>query len=153
MIEVKKERTEYDTWYKASDGAEFRTKEECEKYEQTARAVVRTKFLKLVVEEGTEWDFFKVGNDENPVYAIKINSQEEADTVLQLYYIDNPYVLGDGEDWKSYREKAINMINAAYTEKDILFVGENYEGEIYLISTRNNIIENLKKIGAEQKTE
>ena len=153
MVEVKKERTVYDTWYKASDGVEFRTKEECEKYEQTARAVVRTKFLKLVVEEGTEWDFFKVGSDENTVYAIKINSQEEADTVLQLYYIDDSYVLEDNENSKSYKERAINMINAAYTEKDILFVGENYEGEIYLINTRNNIIENLKKIGVEQKTE
>lgn len=148
MIEITKERTKVEkyTVYEATDGTEFRTREECEKYEQTAHAVVRTKFLKLVVEEKTEWDLFGVGSNENTTYAIKMNTQEDADTVLQLYYLDNPYVLKEEETPKKYKERAFNLVNTAYQEKDILFVGENYEGEIYLINTRNGIIRNLLNI-------
>ena len=149
MKEVIKERTNVEkyTVYEAADGTTFSSKEECEKYEQTAHAVVRTKFLKLVVEEKTEWEFFDVGSDENTTYAIKMNSQGDADTVLQLYYVDNPYVLRDEEAPKKYKERAFNLVNTAYKEQDILFVGENYDGDIYIINTRNNMIKNLQSIG------
>lgn len=151
MKEIQKKREVYDTWYEATDGTEFRTREECEKYEQTAHAVVKTKFLKLVVDEKTEWEFFDVGSDDSTVYAIKMNSQEDADTVLQLYYMDNPYVLRDEETPKKYKERAFNLVNTAYQEKDILFVGENYEGEICLINTGNGIIRNLLNIDKDKE--
>ena len=153
MKEITKECTKVEkyTVYEATDGTEFRTREECEKYEQTAHAVVRTKFLKLVVEEKTEWEFFDVGSDENTTYAIKMNTQEDADTVLQLYYIDNPYVLKDEEAPKRYKERAFNLVNTAYKEQDILFVGENYDGNIYIINTRNNMIKNLQSIGKDKE--
>lgn len=148
MKEITKERTKIEkyTVYEAADGTTFNSKEGCEKYEQTAHAVVRTKFLKLVVDEKTEWEFFDVGSDENTTYAIKMNTQEDIDTVLQLYYLDNPYVLKDEETPKKYREKAFNLVNTAYREKDILFVGENYDGDIYIINTRNNMVRNLLSI-------
>ena len=148
MKEIIKDKTivEHYTVYQATDGTEFRDKVECEKYEQTAHAVVRTKFLKLVVEESSEYDFFGVGCDDNTTYAIKMNSQEDVDTVLQLYYLDQPYVLRDEEGPKRLKEKTFNLVNTAYQEKDILFVGENYEGEICLINTRNGIIRNLLNI-------
>ena len=153
MKEITKECTKVEkyTMYEATDGTEFRTREECEKYEQTAHAVVRTKFLKLVVDEKTEWEFFDVGSDENTVYAIKMNSQEDADTVLQLYYIDNPYVLKDEEAPRRYKERAFNLVNTAYKEQDILFVGENYDGDIYIINTRNNMIKNLLNIDKDKE--
>ena len=153
MKEITKECTKVEkyTVYEATDGTEFRTREECEKYEQTAHAVVRTKFLKLVVDEKTEWEFFDVGSDENTTYAIKMNTQEDADTVLQLYYIDNPYVLKDEEAPKRYKERAFNLVNTAYKEQDILFVGENYDGNIYIINTRNNMIKNLLNIDKDKE--
>lgn len=146
MTERKIERKVYDIMWDASDGTTFSSKEECEKYERSAHAVVRTKFLKLIVEERTEWGFFKAGSDDNPVYAIKMDSQEDADTVLQLYYMDNSYILKDDEEFKKHKERSSNMVYTAYKEHDILFVGENYEGEIYLINTRNDIIKNLQDI-------
>ena len=148
MIEKKVERKVYDTYYVASDGTEFKTEEECEKYEQTAHAVVRTKFLKLVAETKTEYDFFGVGCDENTVHAVRVESPQDVDTVLQLYYLDNTYVLNDDENTKRYKERALNIVNTAYQEQDILFVGENYDGEIYIINTRANIIEKLQKVGS-----
>ena len=153
MKEIQKKREVFDTWYEATDGTEFRTREECEKYEQTAHAVVRQKFLKLVIADKTEYDFFHVGSDDTTVYAVKMDSQEEADTVLQLYFLDNPYVLRDEENPKKYKEEALNMVNTAYQEQDILFVGENYEGEIFLINTRANIIEDLQMIDQPKQEE
>ena len=153
MKEIQKEKKVFDTWYQATDGTEFRTREECEKYEQTAHAVVRQKFLKLVIADKTEYDFFHVGSDDTTVYAVKMDSQEEADTVLQLYFLDNPYVLRDEENPKKYKEEALNMVNTAYQEQDILFVGENYEGEIFLINTRANIIEDLQMIDQPKQEE
>ena len=148
MTEKKLERKVYDTYYEASDGTEFRTKEECEKYEQTAHAVVRTKFLKLVTETKTEYDFFGVGCDENTVHAVRVESSEDVNTILHLYYLDNPYVLNDDENAKKYKERVLNLVNTAYQEQDILFVGENYDGEIYIINTKANIIEDLQKVGS-----
>ena len=153
MKEIQKKREVFDTWYQATDGTEFRTREECEKYEQTAHAVVRQKFLKLVIADKTEYDFFHVGSDDTTIYAVKMDSQEEADTVLQLYFLDNPYVLRDEENPKKYKEEALNMVNTAYQEQDILFVGENYEGEIFLINTRANIIEDLQMIDQPKQEE
>jgi hypothetical protein len=153
MTEKQIERKVYDTFYVAMDGTEFRDKAECEKYEQTAHAVVRQKFLKLVIADKTEYDFFHVGSDDTTVYAVKMDSQEEADTVLQLYFLDNPYVLRDEENPKKYKEEALNMVNTAYQEQDILFVGENYEGEIFLINTRANIIEDLQMIDQPKQEE
>ena len=153
MKEIQKKREVFDTWYQATDGTEFRTREECEKYEQTAHAVVRQKFLKLVIADKTEYDFFHVGSDDTTIYAVKMDSQEEADTVLQLYFLDNPHVLRDEENPKKYKEEALNMVNTAYQEQDILFVGENYEGEIFLINTRANIIEDLQMIDQPKQEE
>ena len=153
MKEVQKKREVYDTWYEAIDGTEFRTREECEKYEQTAHAVVRTKFLKLVVEERSEYDFFGVGCDDNTTYAVKMNSQEDVDTVLQLYYLDNPYVLRDEDTPKKLKERAYNLVNNAYQEEGILFVGENYDGETFIINSRGKMIEDLMKIGQSEEEE
>lgn len=153
MTEKQIERKVYDTFYVAVDGTEFSEKAECEKYEQTAHAVVREKFLKLVISKKTEYNFFHVGSDDTTVYAVKMQSQEEADTVLQLYFLDKPYVLRDEEAPRKFKERAHNMVNTAYQEQDILFVGENYEGEIFLINTRANIIEDLQMIDQPKQEE
>lgn len=146
MKEIKIENTVYTTQYEAIDGTRFTSKEECEKYDNTARAILKEKFRKLVVEEGTEETFFICGSDENATYAVKIASEEDADTVLQLYFIDNPWILREGENRDSMRDRAFKMVDKAFKEKDILFVGENYEGETYLITTRNTLLEKLNNI-------
>lgn len=142
-IQKTKEHIEYITIYQANDGTEFTNKEECEKYENSAHAVVRTKFLKLVIDKKTEYNLFNAGNDEDIVYLVKLNSQEDADAVLQLYYLDNPYVLRDEETPRKCKERAYTLVTTALKEHDVLYVGENYDGEIYLIDTRANIINRL----------
>lgn len=145
-IQKTKEHIEYITVYQANDGTEFQNREECEKYEQTASAVLRTRFLKLVIDKETEYNLFNVGNDEEILYLVKLNSQEDADVVLQLYYLDNPHVLEDGETSRKWKEQAYTLVTTALKEHDVLYVGENYDGEIYLIDTRANIINRLLEV-------
>ena len=145
-IQKTKEHIEYITVYQANDGTEFTNEEECEKYENSAHTVVRIKFLKLVMDKKTEYALFNVGNDEDIIYSVKLNSQEDADVILQLYYLDNPYVLRDEENPRKLKERAYTLVTTALKEHDILYVGENYDGEIYLIDTRANIINRLLEV-------
>lgn len=150
MKEIVKERTKVETYsiYQAADGTEFDDKKECEKYEQTARFVLNTKFKRLVVKESTEWNLFHAGSDENPVYAVRLEKETDADTVMQLYCYDNSWINTSEGD---YKEEAYNLIYSAFKNGDILFVGENCNGEIYLIDTRSRIIDKLNNIEADNE--
>lgn len=78
--------------YEACDGTRFTTKEECEKYENTARAVIRGRFKKLVVKEMEGIDishkggYFPVsGIDEDWFYAlVEINNEDDL-KAAQMY--------------------------------------------------------------------
>ena len=48
--------------YEACDGTRFTTKEECQKYENTAEAVIKGRFKKLVVKEMVGSDITHCGN-------------------------------------------------------------------------------------------
>ena len=76
-----------------------------------------------------------------------METEADKDTVLQLYYNDNSWVLNKEDAMAiSLKERAFNMVTKAFTENDILFVGENYDGDIYLINTRAAFIEKLQNI-------
>ena len=149
MKEVKTERKIYDLSYEAVDGTRFTCKEECEKYEQSAKAVLWAKFKKLVVKEGTEYSMFTVGCDDSTVYAIKMETETDADVLKQLWVMDHSY-LATTERYPKYQEEAFTKIDTAYQEMDILFVGEDCEGQTYIIDTRANIIEDLQNIDKKQ---
>ena len=143
---IEKERTQVQkyTIYEAADGCTFDTKEEWEKYEQTAKFVLRTKMMRMVVEEGTECKFFSCGYDENTVYAIKVESGADADILFQLYALDNPYVRGTDKACEEHRNRIQSIIYGSIG--DILLMAENYDGEIYIIDSRKNVINRLNKL-------
>ena len=145
MKEIKTEKKIYSISYEAVDGTTFTCKDECEKYEQSAKAVLWAKFKKLVVKEGTEYSMFTIGCDDNTVYAIKMKTKADADVLKQLWVLDHDY-LATTEKRSEYKKEAFTKIDTAYTEKDIIFVGEDCEGYTYIIDTRANFIENLQNI-------
>lgn len=147
MKEIKEERKAFDIKYEAIDGTIFYNKEECEKYDNSAKAVIRAKFKKLVLAERNEYNLFNVGNDEDTVYVVKMPKAQDADTVKQLYVADHEWATKN-EEYQKYIDEAFGIIDKAYEEKDILFIGENYEGETYIITTRNTLIETLNGFDA-----
>lgn len=66
--------------YRAADGKEFRNKEECEKYERTAEAVIQADFEKLVIAEESEYGLFGDfggGSEDCRIVRITIHNMEE----------------------------------------------------------------------------
>ena len=149
MKEIKTERTVYDIHYEAVDGTIFYNKEECEKYDDTARAVLRAKLKKLIVKEGDEYLFFGVGCKDSLVYAVKMETEDDMNAIKQLWTLDHTSI-SKSERYSEWESKAFTKIETAYAEMDVLFVGEDCEGCIYIINTRANIIEDLQNIDKKQ---
>lgn len=154
MKEIKKEiiRKEYTYQYEAFDGTQFDLKEECEKYEKSAEGVLKLKFQKLIVAKDNAWDLMR-GYDDNDVIGIKLTKKEDKDTVLQLFFLLNPYYTKDelSDTAKTRLEQYKSYIDEAFENKDILLMGINCEGEYYFIGTRNEIVNKLTNFGKENK--
>ena len=78
--------------YKAYDGTVFKDKEECEKYENTANAIIINRFKQLVIKELegcviTQWgdSFAACGCDEDWYYALVEIKNENDLTIAQMY--------------------------------------------------------------------
>ena len=69
------------TGYEANDGTWFRTKEECEKYEGSAREAISTQFRKLMLEEPFSecciYESFGYGSEEYMMCVIEIKNEND----------------------------------------------------------------------------
>ena len=153
MKEIRNEiiKKEYTYKYESFDGIEFNTEEECEKYENSAEGVLKLKFQDLIVDKQNAWDLMK-GYDDNDVIGLKLAKEEDKDTVLQLYLLQNPQLLDEDERSKNWLKEYRSYINKAYEDNDLLLMGINCDGDYYFIGTRNMIVEKLKNFGEAEKT-
>lgn len=149
MKEKQVERKTYDTLYEAIDGKTFRSREECETYEASARGVLRGELKKYIVNEGYNcWDLMG-GSEDNMCIAVAVPTEEAKRVVLQNYYLDQPWLLTDSNT--SYKERIDNAVQQAYENNDIILFGINCDDDLYLIDTRMNIINRLN--GLDKKEE
>lgn len=153
MKEITKERTKVEkyTVYEAVDGTQFDFKEDCEKYDNSAKGVLRGKLKALTVNDKYNgWDLMG-GNEDNKILAISVPSQAAVDIILQSYYLDQSWILMDGRE--EYRNKVILAVNQAYREGDIVLFGINCDDELYFIDTRSNIINRLNNLDKKEEEE
>ena len=151
MKEIKTERTVYDIMYEAVDGTTFRSQEECAKYEESALGVLRAKLKKLIVNDQYDgWELMG-GNEDNKILAVKMETEEDKDTVLQNYYLDQPWILKDGNN-NTHKERLEKCVEQAYKEQDVILFGVNCDDCLYLIDTRYNIIDRLNKLDQKEET-
>lgn len=130
MKEVQKEIKSYKTVYEAIDGTEFISKEECEKYEHSAKCVLNNKYQKLVIKTDTEWNLFYIGSEDEQVDVVKIKDSSDVNTVLTMIAFYNPSSAKNLE-WLQKREKRlINSLN-----NGLVFIGRGYEGDSFYITT------------------
>lgn len=150
MKEITKELTTITkhTVYQAVDGTEFTQKEECVKYEESALGVLRGKIKKFVVCEPKDAWIFMGGYDDHQVIAIKPQTEADVDTILQWYYLEQPYILWDSR--KSEKENFEEVIMEAYKNKDAVLFGINCEKEYYFINSCRNIINNLSSLAQKE---
>ena len=73
--------------YEAMDGTMFQDQEECKKYEQSAKGVLKGRVKKLVFNEGTEDEILFTGSCDNKVWVCRPMTQDDVDTIKQLYML------------------------------------------------------------------
>lgn len=149
MKEVRKETVTPYTVYEAVDGTEFRDRAECERYENSARGVLRGKLKKITLDDTHNcWDL--MGGEENYVcLALAPKTQEDVNVILQNYYLDNTWVLAN--DYKTSRERVEKAAQEALENKDVVLFGLNDDDNMYYINTRQNIINNLNNLGKKEE--
>ena len=81
--EFKREVVETTTVYQASDGTEFNSKEECQKYENSAAGVLLAKIATFSTETPNSLD----DCDENEYKLVIPTNDEELDALNQLYFL------------------------------------------------------------------
>lgn len=147
MKEVQKEIKKHITIYEAIDGTEFKSKEECIKYEESAKCVLIAKYNKLVVRSCVESDIFGcIGSEEETINIVKLNSLSDIDTILKLIALYYPSAAKDTE-WMQKKE---DRLTDAYNSNSLVVIGRGYEGDgFYLSFTFNEIIKNITKISNE----
>lgn len=77
------------TGYEAGDGIVFKSKEECEKYEQSAEYVLRQGYVKHIVAQTNEYDLFDYGCEDSNIDVLEINTREDLDEINRYIYFKN----------------------------------------------------------------
>ena len=136
MKEIKKERTVFDYKYEAYDGSTFKTKEECIKYEETAKCVIRKKFNDLIEHSSDECSLFNCGSDDYIIDFVKPNTQDAANAIMQMLELYN-----------ANDDRARKLIKGAQENSDYLLIGHNSYDEdyYYILGTRTSVLNNIKE--------
>ena len=89
MKELTREVKTIETYgYKADDGTFFKTKEECQKYEETAKMVCYGKAKQYLIGETTECCLTEFGSDENSIEIYNVPDMEAAKVIEQYIILE-----------------------------------------------------------------
>lgn len=148
MKQIKEEKTreikETFTYYEALDGTRFTDSDECIKYEETARCVIKSKVMKLIVSKDNDaWELLG-GVDDHLIVAFRMRDKEDVDNMKKFFLIEHPYYKDD--ERAELREKKFSIIDEAFKNKDLLLFGINCDDDYYFINSRLNIIHNLNDL-------
>lgn len=146
MKEITKEMKSTYTVYQAIDGTEFNSKEECQKYEDTAKCFLLTKYKPLVKRTVSEYDIFNTGSDEYMIDILQcLSSESDIDILIQLnrlYYSGRKL---DDDFYDNMRSK----LEKCLKNRDIVLIGRGteYDGydNFYLLTTLQDITDNITK--------
>lgn len=141
-----RERTKVERYdvYVANDGTEFTNVEECKKYDESAEGVLMSKIKPLMVREISSEDIHGYGSCDETVQIFKVEKQEDADTLLQTYFITNDIKKDCKEPWV-IRTK--DLIQRALNDKEMLFVSRGYEMDsFWIIGTQGSMKESIDSI-------
>lgn len=136
------------TKYQAEDGTIFDTKEECKKYDESAKCVLLGKYNDLVIRQTDCYHLCDPfgGSEDYGVDVVKVNTKEDVDLILQLVYFYRPYL--HKEDRHEREVEIIKLVNSALTsDSHILFIGRNYPGDedFCVLTTKENLIDTIEQ--------
>lgn len=129
--------------YIAEDGTVFHDKEECEKYEKSALAVVSSK-LKRLNKKGTSWqDFTAISYDDSDLEIFDIQDQEDLDNLCQYVIL----TLSENHGYKEKIEFTTQEINGCGVGHEVMIFWGFEKDYMYVIGdgSFNAYIEALKE--------
>jgi hypothetical protein len=120
MKEIKTTQTiEVVTGYEAMDGTIFRSKEECEKYESSAKAAAKAAAWHYLVDDRISWEIFR--DESQGLYIFDIPDAKALDVILRWAY------LADVEKAERLTPDLIGKrIGVMWSEWDVPFVCKEY---------------------------
>lgn len=127
MKSVSKEVTNTIYGWEAIDGTFFDNKEECQKYENSAKTVVLAKYNKLVIKSGSEDELFYIGCGDNIVDIVKLYEPNDVDVILQLYTLIN------GTPSEDSLNKQVARCKNALNTHDYLFISRGYDDDYFWV--------------------
>lgn len=144
MKEIKVTETVQITKYTAVDNTVFTSKEECEKYEQTAECVLMQKYKPLVIKTCTENDIFSCGSEDCTVDVVRIKESKDIDIILQLYRLHNSHL--ERPEYKHWIDEAHKKLAVALQGSGFVFIGRGcQEDSFWVLSTQDSAIELIKE--------
>lgn len=141
MREIKLQQVSYITRYKAFDGLEFDSSDECIKYERSAKGMLLAKYKDFNVKTISEYELFSCGNEDSNVDIVKITSEDRLNVILQLLHVFNDFSHDD--DDKVF--KIYSSLKQALESKDCVVIYRGYENDSFWYEgSINDIIQNIK---------
>lgn len=140
MKEISVEQKTYIKKWKAVDGTQFNSREDCEKYENSAKCVVLAKYKDFVIKVSSEYNLFGVGNEDCEVDVIRVPDEKAVDVIFQTFCFFRDWV--SDENKEEVRKKIVH----AYEYNDFLLIQRGYElDDFYIIGTLDEIVEQIKE--------
>lgn len=133
----------------ADDGTEFKDKAECEKYEESAVGVLNAKYRPLLVGSTTECGIYETGNEDDKVELVKVASDEDADIIMQMFFLCNAYYRNkfhEGDKAAVTKvEEVKRYINAAKESGEPLIINRGYDEDgFWVVGTYSTICEDIR---------
>lgn len=146
MKEITKETKSTYTVYQAIDGTEFNSKEECQKYEDTAKCLLLTKYKPLIKRTASEYDIFNTGSDEYMIDILQyLSSESDIDILIQL----NRLYCGGKKLNDDFYNNMRSRLEKCLKNRDVILIGRGteYDGydDFFVLTTLQEITNNIIK--------
>lgn len=124
--------------YIASDGTEFTNKEECKRYEDTAKCVLLSKYKNWVIKSTNEWEIFDAGCEETYIDIIRV-SEDKIDTILQLTKL-----LGYTNEERLQKDRT--RLESSIGELVLIGRGDTYEENFWIKNSLRFYVDKLTNL-------
>ena len=144
---TKTEIKEYITAFEANDGTKFYVsndnpdiaREECKKYEASAKGVITERVQKFKIADTTEGDLTDYGSEEYRVEIFKPSTEEELNVLMMYLDIKAPSAS------KGLTDNAKELRNAVLKVGNEIIVWWNYKEDWYSVDTLETWTTRLKQ--------
>lgn len=130
-----------ETVYVASDGTEFRDKEQCKKYEDSAKCVLMSRYTPNVIKTISEENLFMCGSCEYKYDLFQLKHDWQIDVLIQLDFLN----YNRGEEAYSKLTKTLSDYVEQGGKTILIGRGDDYSKSFYIYESLEDRIGKIYK--------